>query len=98
MRYAVKTAHFFILRGKYVLLRQVGNALVAAHVRATSTSATPDTANEMLQEQLRKAVRKIEFRCHTLKEAYTELGKELLHDEETTQERQQEEGTPTGRA
>ena len=64
--------------GKYRLLRKVCDGLVYMHVRTTPRSATEDTLNTIIQEQLASAVRRIEFKCHNLKLRYEELGKEIL--------------------
>lgn len=71
-------AEWGYLYGKYRLLRKVCDGLVYLHLHTTPRSATEDTLNTIIQEQLRMAVRRLEFRCHDLKEAYEELGKELL--------------------
>jgi len=76
----MKLARFYYLVGKHRLLRKACNLAVAAHVRTTPTSSTEDTFNDIIQEQLRRVVRKLEQRCHTLKEQYTDLGKEILHE------------------
>ena len=69
---------FGILYGKYRLLRKVGNTLVWMHVATKPTSATGNILNNIVQEEIEQAVRRVEFRCHTLKEQYTQLGKEIL--------------------
>jgi len=69
---------FGLTYGKYRLLRKVGNALVWMHVATKPTSATGNTLNAIIQEEIELAVRKVEFRCHTLQQQYTEIGKEIL--------------------
>lgn len=75
-----KLAEFCVLLGKYKLLRLVCNQAVEAHFRTTPSSSTEDTFNTIVQEQLRTLIRKLEQRCHTIKERYEDIGKELLHD------------------
>lgn len=77
---ARKLVRFGVLVGKYKLHRMACNRAVAAHVRATPTSSTGDTINEIVQEQLARVIRRLEQRCHTLQVQYEELGKELLHE------------------
>lgn len=76
---------FQITLCKHYLLRKVGNVLVALHVRTTPHRATPDTLNEIIQEQLAAGVRAIEFKAESLKQRYERLGKELLHDDTATE-------------
>lgn len=72
------TARWGYTYGKYRLLRKVCDGLVYLHVRTTPRSATDDTLNEIIQEQLRMSIRRLEFRCHDLKLAYERLGKDIL--------------------
>jgi len=88
-------AQFQITRCKHYLLRRVGNVLVALHVRTTPRRATPDTLNEIIQEQLAAGVRAIEFKAESLKQRYERLGKELLHDDTTATEVGQQAAPPT---
>lgn len=75
-----KLTRFYMLLGKYKLHRLACNQAVALHVRTTPTTSTEDTLNGIVQERLRLIIRKLEQRCHTLKEQYEQVGKELLHD------------------
>lgn len=67
----------------YRALRSCGNRLVALHVATTSRTATPDTVHNAFHEQLEKAVRKIEFKCHTLQKKYVSLGERIVHGAST---------------
>lgn len=86
LRLVSNAVHFAALRGQYVLLRKACNQAVALHVRFTPKSATPDTFNEIVLEQLGALVRRIEFRCYTIQERYNELGEEILHGTTSTED------------
>lgn len=77
---AYRTCSFFWLRGKYVLLRHVCNHAVAWHVKLTPMRATDDTLREIALENIAYLVRRLEFRCYSIKEAYEAIGETLLDD------------------
>lgn len=75
---------FWILRGKYLLHCRLNDTLVRLHIRTTPALSTPDILTDLIQERLRVAIRRNEFRCHALKTQYEKLGTEIVKQTERT--------------
>jgi len=65
---------------QYLLHRRVCSAVTRAHVRARPTTSTPSTLSDIALEQTALWQRRLDQRCHVLKQRYEQAGKEYLHD------------------
>jgi len=73
-------ATFATLYSQNMVLAAVQDGVVSAHVAHTSRLATPNIASDMLRETLELGIRRLEFKRHSIKERYTAIGKEILHE------------------
>lgn len=70
---------FGALYSQNVILAGVQDGMVAAHVAHTSRLATTNIASDMLRETLELGIRRLEFKRHSIKQRYNDIGEEILN-------------------
>ena len=70
---------FGALYSQNMVLAAVQDGVVAAHVAATSRLATTNVAGDMWRETLELWIRELEFKRHSIKQRYNDIGEEITN-------------------
>ncbi len=73
---------FGALYAQNAILAGVQDGMVSAHVAHTSRLAVPNIAGDMLRETLELGIRRMEFKRHTIKQRYIDIGEEIINGQD----------------